>query len=80
MKRAVPKVKSPLKTEALDHFLIHSHTFSSTEDICKFQNNLLSWYDKNKRSLQWRDLSVHKDPNIRAYSGSLFEQFFLIYT
>ena len=72
MKRALRKVNVPSKTEevVLEPFLRHTHAFSSDEGICEVQTNLLSWYDTHKRSLQWRDLSHHDDPNIRAYSGS----------
>ena len=72
MKRALRKVNVPSKTKevVLEPFLRHTHAFSSDEGICEVQTNLLSWYDTHKRSLQWRDLSHHEDPNIRAYSGS----------
>ena len=46
----------------------HSHDFSG-DKIERIQVELLSWYDKNKRKLPWRDLaSVTADPNKRAYA------------
>jgi adenine-specific DNA glycosylase len=68
MKRALRNV--PLNTEiVMEPFKMHSRSFPSDEGIRKVQTSLLSWYDTNKRSLQWRDLSQHEVPNIRAYSG-----------
>ena len=48
----------------------HCHSFESEIDINNLRTNMLTWYDINKRDLQWRDLAKHSDPNIRAYSGS----------
>ena len=47
---------------------LHSHDFTG-DDIEHIRTELLSWYDKNKRKLPWRDrASECTDVNKRAYA------------
>ena len=44
------------------------HVFKSSE-ISQLRSRLLDWYDKNARTLPWRDIArTEVDPNIRGYS------------
>ena len=44
------------------------HVFSSKETR-ELQSQLLAWYDKNARTLPWRDIArTEVDPNTRGYS------------
>lgn len=45
----------------------HSHNFTVSE-IAFMQTALLSWYDKNKRKLPWRDRACENDQNKRSYA------------
>ena len=67
MKRLRSRVKSSIQHDSTV-LKNHCHSFESEKEILR--TNLLTWYDVNKRDLQWRDLAMHSDPNIRAYSGS----------
>lgn len=73
MRRLRSQVKSLVKVEV--NAVVgktHCHSFETEEEIERLRASLLSWYDVNKRELQWRDLAKHSDPNIRAYSGSQY--------
>ena len=45
----------------------HSHDFTADE-IEFIRAELLSWYDKNRRQLPWRERASEQDPNKRAYA------------
>ncbi|XP_030583481.1 adenine DNA glycosylase isoform X2 [Archocentrus centrarchus] len=45
------------------------HTFPDPADVVQFRSQLLNWYNKEKRELQWRTLAVtESDINIRTYA------------
>lgn len=44
-----------------------SHDFTADE-IEFIRAELLSWYDKNRRQLPWRERASEQDPNKRAYA------------
>ena len=46
---------------------LHSHNFSADE-VHLIRAELLSWYDKNRRKLPWRDRASETNPNKRAYA------------
>ncbi|EDO48701.1 predicted protein [Nematostella vectensis] len=60
--------KAPSKAAKSAHQPInHSHEFTE-DDIQLIRENLLRWYDINKRSLPWRAYATEQDANIRAYA------------
>ena len=46
---------------------VDHHNFTESE-IAAVRSNLLSWYEKKKRSLPWRDLASDSDMNKRSYA------------
>ena len=45
----------------------HTHDFT-VDEIQQIRANLLTWYDKNRRKLPWRELASQPDLNRRAYA------------
>ena len=60
-------VKSNPKSQENAELKSHSHNFTVSE-IAFVQTSLLSWYDKNKRKLPWRDRACENDQNARSYA------------
>ncbi|MEQ2273689.1 hypothetical protein XENORESO_007540 [Xenotaenia resolanae] len=71
---AIPTRKRP-KTSVKEEQIATSvpsslyHTFSDPAEVVRLRSQLLSWYDKDKRELQWRTLALtESDINIRTYA------------
>lgn len=62
-KETKPKDKCEERVGSEDH----RHDFTGDE-IQRTRAKLLTWYDKNRRKLPWRDLASQADPNRRAYA------------
>lgn len=60
-------VKNNPKSQENTELKSHSHNFTVSE-IAFVQTSLLSWYDKNKRKLPWRDRACENDQNKRSYA------------
>lgn len=66
------KKKSQNKNKAASSPIVtnncQKHSLSEG-DIKSIRKNLLTWYDKEQRSLPWRDIAKNEqDPNVRGYS------------
>lgn len=72
MKRMKSAVKACSENKSVNKTLKHQSHIIDQESRTLLRQGLLNWYDKEKRALQWREMAQHEDPNIRAYSGTIF--------